>query len=125
MSFYKFTSMSDFETNGVLNWAAYHAAQEANGERCIECKAFIALGRGYPVTCFDCREAEKPGELRHDISIRCPQCGHKENGYDKGDSRLCAGGEHEVECSACETKYTVTTSVSFSFHSPARLVVPA
>jgi hypothetical protein len=115
-------SFTDFEDkDGKVDWTAYRKAQIDAGENCEKCGSFIFLGVGYRVTCNACKElSEKSGEVAHKHFIRCPKCDHLENVHDDYYG-LFEDGEHEVFCTLCDYKYTISTHVQFDFTSPPRL----
>lgn len=75
--------------------------------------------------CYSCKTKEYQSELSEQIKsgesdstvcedeIYCPYCGEIYEISDDYD--LYDEGEHEIECSECERKFTVNTNVSYSF----------
>lgn len=116
-----FVKVGAFEMpSGDINWAAYHAAQKANGEVCSKCNSyFTPFGRGCPSICEACKALSSDEEMSHNSIVRCPACGH---GMEvDGDMEVYADGEHSVTCTECDYDFEMQTSVSFSFRSPARI----
>lgn len=108
----------DSEDN--VDWKAYRAARIANGEICTSCGGFIIWNKGYPDTCYDCKQMVKDlGEVSHEDYIRCPRCRNQVNIAYEEDYSLYQDGEHKVTCSECDYEYEITTHISFSFTSPA------
>jgi DNA-directed RNA polymerase subunit RPC12/RpoP len=59
------------------------------------------------------------GAIIHKSRIRCPKCGHQHDVWDCVlPGTICEEGEHDVMCEDCEHKFTIETSVSYSFESP-------
>jgi hypothetical protein len=117
--------------DGTIDWDGYHAASEKEtdarierGEVCYRCRRLTVIGlpkaQGYRQKCYDCRMLEEPKELSHPYEVRCPKCGYHWKVGDSDDYELYEDGEHEVSCAECNTDFTVTTYVSYSFVSPAR-----
>jgi DNA-directed RNA polymerase subunit M/transcription elongation factor TFIIS len=101
-------------------------ARQSTGRRllrggwCYVCGAYLLLAKGYRDQCHPCRDmAEDAEEVTHDSRIRCPKCKHVESVSDGDNYDLYGDGEHEVSCGACGYEYEVSTSVSYSFQSPA------
>jgi hypothetical protein len=120
-----YTKIADFKDGaGNIDWKAYRRAEVANGERCSrpECEAsFIFSANGKPTLCNPCKEmASERGEIRHDDLVRCPKCGHSW-APDPVDDSVFSDGENSVACEKCDHDFEVTTIISFSFKSPARL----
>ena len=53
-------------------------------------------------------------------SVRCPKCRHAEKYYDD-NFEWCSEGPHDVTCGQCGHDYEISTTISFSFTSPAML----
>lgn len=116
--------------DGSTNWETYRAADRAerdqekrDGTRCSTCETYISITfkKGSPEECYDCKEAQKPGELRYSAKPRCPACMKTWNPGDTDDYDLYNEGEHEVTCPNCEHKFEVSTHVEYSFTSPERV----
>ena len=114
-------SYKDFERpDGSVDWEACDRAKKAVGDSCTECGAFLLFGMGHPEKCASCKAlVHDAGAVHHASSVRCPHCRKL---MDVSDSELYAlyeAGEHEITCHGCDREFTVSTSVSFSFESPA------
>lgn len=108
--------------DGRLDWESLKRAETANGERCSECGSHILFPKGYRVKCQPCaRLTNDDGEVKHESNIRCPACGYYWNPANSDYYELFADGEHNVGCHECGHEFTITTYVSYSFKSPARL----
>lgn len=110
--------------DGNIDWSAYRLAQKANGEICTKCGGYVSIfgGNGHPDQCHDCKSlTESSEEVSHHDIIRCPACGHEMNVSDFEDGRLYGDGEHNVSCDECDHDFEVSTSVSYTFTSPARV----
>jgi hypothetical protein len=121
--------MIDFKSfkkpGGNTDWTAYRGAQVAAGEVCQKCHqhifSFFGIPTAGPRLCGECKAlAEDAGEVNSSSYVRCPACGHQmgTNGF---DGELHSDGTHDVSCGECDHDFEVTTNVSFSFESPARL----
>jgi len=116
------TSLESFKlANGNYDWTAYRAAQKANGEICTDCGAYTVWGKGHPDRCGDCKRLEEPGETTHHSLIRCPKCGHQMEIGSCELGELYEDGSHDVSCQNCDHDFEVSTQISFSFTSPARI----
>jgi len=117
------TRMADFEdTEGQLDWKAYRAAQVANGETCYNCGDSIVWHNGARSMCSACQALlEDRSEVWHDDLVRCPKCGHTHDLRYGTSYNLFEDGEHSFMCEECEHDFEISTSVSYSFRSPARL----
>lgn len=102
------------------DWNEYMKACRLNGEVCTKCGSFIYPPTGEPRMCDRCEDINKPGELHHDRYIRCPACGDTVDVMESEDYDLLGDGEHEFWCDKCDTKFTFTTNVTYSFVSPER-----
>jgi len=113
--------MEDFrEKDGNLNHKAYRAAMIANGEYCQNCDRYLVFPKGVKTTCPECREiATSNEEVTSDRVIRCPRCRRTWEPPDQEDYEVMQDGEHPVSCSECGEDFDVSTSVSFTFTSPA------
>jgi len=122
MANYVSPKMDDFkQPDGNTDWSAYTKAQVASGERCSKCGSYILFGSGYPQECSPCKHLQDDkDEVTHDDLVRCPACGRT---FDpRGDDyEVYSEGENDVTCPSCEREFTITTEVSYSFTSPARL----
>lgn len=77
--------------------------------------------RPAPDQCFDCKSIEgDDDEISTDDRARCPRCRHTQ-AYHDDNYEWCSDGEHAVTCGNCGYDYEISTSVSFSFESPAML----
>lgn len=116
-------NMSDYrDEHGQLDWDAYKKAERNNGESCTKCSALIYPPKGYPAKCHECSKLQSDaGEVEHKSNIRCPACGYHWSPWDSDHYALFADGEHTVGCHDCGHEFTITTYVSYSFKSPARL----
>ncbi len=126
------TEIDDYrKPDGRTDWTAYHAAQEAAGERCKQCgasiidlsslfrRADVHNERG-PRKCYDCGQldtAKKP--VRHETFVRCPKCNHCEDITDGDCYELYGDGEHNFTCDECDYDFEVVTHVAYEFESPA------
>jgi len=115
--------MEDHEDeHGKLDWKAYGAAQVANGDICSRCRSYVtALGVGHPRECYDCQALDKPEEVTHNDTVRCPDCGYTWGAHGGDDYDHLGDGEHNMMCPDCDHEFEISTSVSWSFTSPARL----
>jgi hypothetical protein len=113
--------MDDFrKPDGNLDWTAYSKAEVANGERCDSCRSMLLHPTGRPRTCGSCRDlAEDDGEVSHDERVRCPACKHTWNPRDNEEYDLLEDGEHSTTCGECGHDFEVSTSISWTFQSPA------
>ena len=46
---------------------------------------------------------------------KCPHCGQESSVIENEWWKICEEGDHEVSCPHCETDFTVTTRVSYTF----------
>lgn len=109
--------------DGKFDRAGYDAARRANGEICRneECDNCVFLGAGDPPReCAECKEAKEADEWTADARIRCPNCGHIWEVWVEERGELYEEGIHEVDCSECDTRFKLSTQVSFAFTSPPR-----
>jgi hypothetical protein len=102
--------------------------QEESGVVCRKCDAFIipnmARPPGYPALCHDCRAlAENDGEVTSHTYVRCPACGATTSPLDDGDYGLTLDGACDTTCPECGHAFEVTTSITYTFTSPARIGV--
>ena len=122
---------NDFKReDGSIDWEACRKAEVAAGERCKTCGSSVYTPRfGIsidspvigPKDCGECSDIGKPEELSHSQYFRCPKCGHfNDPGYTE-NYKLFEDGEHEVGCGECDHDFTVSTSVSYDFTSPAMI----
>jgi len=106
--------------DGSVDWTAYSKAEVANGEKCQGCKTMLLYPKGYPETCGSCRDlVDDAGEVMHDRRVRCPACKHTWSPRDNEDYDVLEDGEHTVSCPECDHEFEVSTSISWTFHSPA------
>jgi DNA-directed RNA polymerase subunit M/transcription elongation factor TFIIS len=117
------THLEHHKKNGEIDWSSYRAAQKANGEICTKCGGYVSVfgGVGHPDECASCKSLGEPEEVTHADIIRCPACGHEMKVSDFDSGELYGDGEHDVTCDECDHEFEVSTSVSYSFQSPARL----
>ena len=113
--------LSEFKgADGKVDWKAYRKARKECGECCRRCEALILFPDGHPTVCHDCESLDTDtSEVRHNDLIRCPSCRGTFNPHDGDDYDLFAEGEHSVFCPSCDLKFEVSTTVSYSFKSPA------
>lgn len=120
---------SDFKkADGSLDWDAYraaknieHKAEVAEGKYCYQCDRYLLWPKGHRELCSECKEVNGPGECSHHRYVRCPKCGRH---FDPGEQdyySLYEGGEHKVTCGDCSHQFEVSTRVSYTFTSPARI----
>ena len=113
---------ADFKkTDGQIDWAALNKARVEAGEQCRTCHDWIFPAKGFRSQCRSCMElATSRNEVTHKDSYRCPRCRkiHKVRGGDNYELYE-GGGEHTVTCWQCEHAFTIQTSVTYSFESPA------
>lgn len=120
-------SFTDFEdpVTKKIDWGAYHHAEVAAGQKCTCCGDMIYPAKGHPSRCSSCEDLDADPEVRHDHLIRCPACGNHWKPQDTEDYKTAhEDGDHEVNCPECDHEFTVTTSVSYTYTSPARLQDP-
>jgi ribosomal protein S27AE len=117
------TSSTDYKTpEGNIDWDAFRRAQVQNGEICYHCGSFLFTWKGEPAPCGNCLALENDlGEVLHPDRLRCPHCHHVEQASDR---EVWADGDHEIDCGECGEPYIVSTSVSFTFRSPALWAAP-
>ena len=116
--------MADFliPDTGKTDWTAYRAACLEGGQTCTQCGALIYPRTGHRCVCSDCKNLEKPEEANHDSRLRCPACGESWNPAECDDPTTAyADGEHDVTCPECSHEFEITTHVSYSYTSPARI----
>ena len=116
------TNINDYrKPDGTSDWDAYQVACVAAGKECRHCGGFILLPQGIPTLCDACKEIEQDSsEVTHGSQLRCPHCGASFH-YSTDDYDLYDEGEHNVSCPECDQDFTITTSVTYSFTSPARI----
>lgn len=96
-----------------------HAWKKSVGEECYKCGHWILFGHGYRELCSDCKSLrDYKGEVSNNHAVRCPKCKHEMSGEDLYDTNLWEEGDHEVMCQECEHEFTVSTSITYTFHSP-------
>ncbi len=115
--------MDDFKKDdGNIDWREYHRAQVNVGERCKKCETFLTFSKGYATLCHNCKEVEdSKDEVWHDELVRCPKCGRTWKPYESEDYHLLADGEHSATCNECDHSFEISTTISFSFNSPAMI----
>lgn len=107
------------DSGGQVDWDAYHKAQVEAGEVCRECGAYIVFSKGKPSLCVACNMMHQDkGEVSHSKRARCPHCAHLFM-VQCDDGEVYSDGEHELMCPECDADFTITTTVSYSFSSPA------
>lgn len=120
--------IEDHRTNegGTVNWKTYKAAQKANGEICSQCSAHIMLGGGgYEQLCYDCKNLiTDKKSVTHEEYIRCPHCEFRHQPSECDMYEAYQDGDHEVDCHSCGERFEFSTSVSYSFESPAVIEKP-
>ena len=119
---------SDFkDAKGNTDWAAYRAACIAAGELCMRCEtAQYSRGSGSPRLCLDCQSLDTDSdEVTHDDYVRCPRCHHQHRVSDGDNYDLYEDGEHDFTCQSCDLDFEVSTSVSYTFRSPALITADA
>jgi NMD protein affecting ribosome stability and mRNA decay len=102
------------------------AEDVARGRTCYRCGSYVSLMKldapGYRRLCFKCKSLEEvKGEVIHTRFIRCPKCGKSWDAHKGDDHDLLTEGEHDVTCPTCEHEFEVGVSVTYTFHSPARI----
>lgn len=107
----------------TIDWRGYRAARVSNGEVCFKCNTYITCtcAPGHEQLCYECKDIAKPDELDHSSYVRCPSCGHAWNPGECDDYECFGDGEHRVQCGECDHCFEISTSVSYSFQSPAML----
>jgi ssDNA-binding Zn-finger/Zn-ribbon topoisomerase 1 len=106
--------------DGKIDYAAWRKARVQNGEYCLDCRGFILFPKGRPAVCEDCRRLkENHGEVGSDRLIRCPACRKTWRPSDYEQYDTLEDGDHEVSCPHCDHEFTVSTSVTYTFTSPA------
>lgn len=114
--------------DGSYDWDAYRAAEKRekesrkeSGRDCYKCGCYLIFGgKGYRELCADCKSLQHDrDEARSSSYVRCPNCRDTANVWDGDSYDICTEGEHEITCESCNHDYTVTTSVSYRFESPA------
>jgi hypothetical protein len=111
--------MLDFiDSQDNIDWKKYRDAQINNGERCSQCKAYIAIPQGYPTTCSSCRQLDDSNSVNHHAYVRCPACHRHWCPGDYEDYDILGDGEHDVRCVHCEHKFQISTHISWTFESP-------
>lgn len=126
-------NIADFkDASGKVDWTAYHAA--SNRERqaeidrgmwCYQCHAYIIFSNGHRTKCAQCNRLDGPEEVRHDKFVRCPACVATFEPSDADYYSLYRDGEHTVHCPHCSAEFEITTHVSYTFTSPARISEPS
>jgi hypothetical protein len=124
-------SISDYkDASGKIDWDSYRAAERVErqadidrGRYCYRCKAYIIFGgKGYKQLCYDCEQFDSnTDDITNPNFVRCPKCRHRMSIEDNELYDLYQDGEHQVTCSHCTHDFEVSTSVSYSFRSPALL----
>lgn len=119
-------NFEDFEKDGRVDWTAFNAARKQAGECCSRCESpliaplFVPKPEPAPRLCYSCRDLDEDlGEVDSDDFIRCPHCREQSRVHDGENYSMFEDGEHEVSCDSCGKDFTVSTSVSYSFSSPA------
>jgi hypothetical protein len=101
-----------------------HQWEVDNGQWCYRCGhiASYLSAPGYRKLCSSCENLDlDKGEVTSGTYIRCPKCGHQFNPFETEEYHVFEDGEHEVTCGSCDHTFEVTTSVSYTFASPARV----
>lgn len=96
----------------------------ASGERCSRCGGWIFCVKppGHPRECIDCYAiANSSDEVSSSKYIRCPKCGGSWDPYEAEQYDVFNEDVHAVSCVECDHGFEVTTTVTYSFESPARL----
>jgi hypothetical protein len=109
------------QANGHVDWDAYREAQKRAGEACRRCGRrgrLIVFPKDYPTLCPECLDLDRPEAVDHAHRIRCPKCRALMNPHELEDHDLYAEGVHTVAC-GCGRDFDVTTTVSYTFGSPA------
>jgi len=116
-------TFKDYEDDkGNVDWKAYDAAQVAAGEKCEKCGTHIIFSKGFMAECGNCKAlSQDHGEVSHDGFIRCPRCGHSDYVHGNDYDEIFEEGEHQFSCTECDYDFEISTHVSFTFDSPARL----
>lgn len=117
--------MEDFRgADGQVDWSALNKARIENGEQCYRCsRGFMIFAKGHRELCQTCKRFDSnDGEVDHHEYIRCPKCKARQTiDYDSHGSEVYQEGDHEVMCNQCDYRFTIETTVSYSFESPALL----
>lgn len=114
--------------DGSYDWDKYEEFRENErqnridtGQDCYRCGKYIVYLLSKPSgrrLCPDCVSMRDRGKVDHPLYIRCPKCRHESEAFEMADDIL-GDGEHEISCRSCDHEFTITTSVSFIFSSPA------
>ncbi len=109
------------DADGGIDWKAFQKARLENGEVCESCRDSIVYPRGHRASCLDCEDLSLADEVSHGSRIRCPKCGAVWDPHEAENYDVFEDGEHEVSCQECDCDFTVSTDVSYTFTSPAKL----
>lgn len=116
---------ADFrDAAGAIDWRAFRRARLENGEICEKCGESIVYPCGYRTICLECKDLALDGEVSHGSRVRCPRCGATWDPHDADCYHVFGDGEHEVCCIECDHDFTISTDVSYTFTSPARVRAP-
>ena len=92
------------------------------GEQCTQCGSYIFHMKppGHPCICPDCKLLDRDDdECDHSSRLRCPKCKHSWGVWDGDVCGIFEEGVNAVTCPSCDHDFEVTTSVSYTFTSPA------
>ena len=118
--------MSDYDKeDGTTDWVAYNKAQVNAGEKCMTCGTLMMVlslfgntPKNYARECGNCKALKEDKDpVSHSDRVRCPKCKYvREVDWEDG---IHEDGEHGLTCEECDTDFTIQTTISFSFESPA------
>ncbi len=122
-------SFADYKKpDGSVDWERYRVAQRAEreaevnaGKWCSRCGHYLLFAKGHPNKCQECKSLDEPGEVQHHKFIRCPKCGRSFDPSDADYYSVYGDGEHKVTCGDCSHQFEISTRVSYTFTSPAKL----
>lgn len=126
-------SFADFKKeDGSVDWPRYqearaveHKAEIDAGKYCYKCDRYILFPKGHRERCPACVALADPAECDHPKFVRCPKCGRSFEPAALDSYELYEAGEHKVTCGDCDHQFEVSTRVSYTFTSPAKLAPEA
>ena len=126
-------SIADFKLpDGRMDWPRYNAARRVEiqaevdaGKWCSRCGHYLLFAKGHPDKCHSCKSLDGPGEVSHHKYIRCPKCFRSFDPSDADYYSLYREGDHQVTCGDCSHQFDVSTRISYTFTSPAKLAPEA
>ena len=122
-------SIADFKgADGAVDWNKYHAAKKIEHDRevnegrwCSRCGQYLLFAKGHRDQCVSCKSLDKPEECQHSRFIRCPACGRSFDPSEQDYYSVYREGEHQVMCGDCNHQLEISTRVTHTFTSPARI----